>query len=128
MGDGSDTPLSAEFTLADVYFPEGREQMVRSVRVDFRKWDTGSATANNFSVTVSALGRFDQDGKGDSATQSWSEASASASVNGTDDSETFGFGDQGYGKGFRLEVSAIRGAAIQAIHVTTMPRDATPRP
>lgn len=78
-GDGSDTPVAANASLPEFWTPDGGEVRVRQVIVDFVKWDTGSATANQLDVAVETFGR-----RGTSAeateTKTWTEA-ATPSVN-----------------------------------------------
>jgi len=54
-GDHSNTPLNAFFSLPTYLAPEGKELRVRSVTVDFVKYDTGSSVANNISVQTETL-------------------------------------------------------------------------
>lgn len=116
-GDASDTPLSASFSLPEWWDPQGREVRVRSVIVNATKWDTGSATDNNLTCAVTALDRYGPSAALASASQSWTEAGASASTSGSAFREVFNFGDQGSGGGFQLAFTNLRGVAVRDIAV-----------
>lgn len=116
-GDLSDTPFDAYMHLPAWHAQEGEEVMVRGVVVHFTKWATGSGSTNHFDLTVDARRRYDATSTVTSATQSFDEAGASASTDGSDVVEHFGFGDQGYGTEFQIKLAAIRGVAIRELTV-----------
>lgn len=116
-GDNTDTPLTASFSLPEYWDEQGREIRVRSVIVNARKWQTGASPDNNLTVTVTALDRFGPSAARASASQSWTEAGASASTGGDNFRQVLNFGDQGSGGGFQLAFSALKGVAIRDVAV-----------
>ena len=116
-GDDSSTALTGNVTFPEWWSESGSEIRVRSVIVDFRKWDTGSATTNHFDLKVDMLRRYDNTSPTSSNTVSFDQAAASASTSGVIDRRVFGFGEQGVGNGFQLVFTNVRGIAIQRIEV-----------
>jgi hypothetical protein len=115
-GDDSSTALTGNVTFPEWHSPDGDEIVVRHVIVDFKKWNTGSATTNHFDLKV-AMNRIYQGTTVDSNTVSFDEAAASSSSTGTLQRRIFGFGEQQMGNGFQLVFSNIRGIAIHRIQV-----------
>ncbi len=115
-GDDSSTALTGSFDLPEWWDRSTDEFYVRAVIVDFRKWDTGSATTNHFDLSVDALRTY-QGTTTASSTVSFNEAAGSSSTSGTLARQTFGFGEQGMGNGFQLHFTNVRGVAIQRIEV-----------
>lgn len=115
-GDASSTSLSGSVTFPE-WWSKGEEVRVAAVIVDFRKWDTGSATTNHFDLVVSALRQYDAASSTASATQSFDEAASSSSTSGTLHRKIMRFGDQGLGAGFQLAFTNVRGIAFQRIEV-----------
>lgn len=116
-GDGSDTPVAASFNIPEWWDDQGRDVRAEQLIIDFRKWNTGSATANEIGVKIRALDRSVHAAYKESATKTWTEAGASASVSGTDDRWELQLGDQGHGGGFEVYVTSLKGAAIRSITV-----------
>jgi hypothetical protein len=124
-GDASSTPVVGNFTLPEEHSSSGDDLHVRSVIVDFRKWNTGGATNNHIDVTVNVLRSYGTSGALTSSTQSWDETPGSAALSGTTQRMIFSFGDQAAGGGFQLVFANLRGIAIQRIVViaeSTPPR------
>jgi hypothetical protein len=115
-GDDSSTALTGRFSLPEWHSPDGDEFVVRSVVVDFRKWNTGSATTNHFDLKVSTMRTY-QGTTADSNTVSFDEAAASSSSTGTLQRNVFGFGEQQMGNGFQLHFTNCRGVAFHRIQV-----------
>lgn len=116
-GDGTTTSLAGSVTFPEWWSQDGSEVTVRHVIVDFRSWNTGSATTNHFDLTVDALRRYQAGAAQASTTVSWDQAAASSSASGTLQRQVFGFGEQGPGAGFQLRFATARGIAIQRITV-----------
>lgn len=114
--------LSAEQVSGEVAFPiwsenSGSEFIVKGVEVDFRSWNTGGSLTNHFDLQVDAYHRFDGDAPVSSLKESWDEAGSVSSSGGTAKRQVFRFGDQGFGNGFQLRFTNVRGVAFQRIHV-----------
>lgn len=115
-GDAGST-FDAFLHLPEWRDPGDREVQVRSVVVDFTKWNTGSAQTNHFEVAVDALDRLNVDGPKTSATQSFDEAAASASTSGTRARKVVTVGDQGSGLAFQVRLTQMRGVTIERVTV-----------
>lgn len=117
-GDASTTPFTANFTLPEWYDPDGRDVSVLSVVVDFTSWDTGSGTANNFTLTP-IVHRTYEAGSISGTADSFNQASGSsaATTAGTRRRKRFDFSGLPAGNGFQLAFSAVRGVAIQKVQV-----------
>jgi len=127
-GDASTTPLDAEITFPEFWAEEGNEVRVRKVTVDFTKWDTGSATANGFTVTPTSHSRWETPDGLAATAQTWSEASASSTTSGVRTRKTFLFGPESrFGGGISLKLSAVKGVAFQDIIVELDVRPKSPR-
>lgn len=116
-GDDSSSAVSGNFTLPEQHTDDGTDLHVRGVIVDFRKWKTGASNSNHFDLTVNALRCYEAAGTSSSATKSFDEANATASLAGTLDRQYFSFGDQPAGGGFQLAFTNCRGVAFQRITV-----------
>lgn len=116
-GDDSTTALSGSVTFPEWWAENAGEFRVRSVIVDFRKWNTGAANNNHFDLRVDLLRRYNNTSPVASNTVAFDESPASSSGSGTLDRRVFGFGEQGPGNGFQLVFSDCRGLAIQRIEV-----------
>jgi hypothetical protein len=119
VGDASDTPPSCSFTLPEWFSRGGEQSIVRTVKVDFRKWNTNVSATNHFDLSVVALRPYDNVTQAASAVQSFDEAGSAAGSTGASvlQSKVFKFGDQGRGNGFQLVFSNLRGVAIQKVQV-----------
>lgn len=99
------------------YDPQGRQVMVRNVQIQFRKWPTGIADSlNEMQVRVRPLARWNA-GSMNTRSHLWAEPSARADPNGTDDSVSFNFGEEGTSAGFQIEIPVMKGIAIREINV-----------
>ena len=114
--DYGDTDLvTGTLTLPAWYDGQGRQVLVRSLIIQFRKWASGVAnTYNQLRVAVDALGVY---GGGNITTtpEAWVEASSAASADGDADSVRINLGDQGFANGFQIRFPALRGVAIQEV-------------
>lgn len=114
-GDGSNTPLAAEFTLPDFYNPDGRTIHVRALELTIKKWQTG-VTTNTLTVDITTLGRTNGALDIANQTSTWSELGSASSVSGTHDRLVFP--KECYpGLGWRVRVSGIVGVAVADITV-----------
>lgn len=116
-GDDSTTPLDAWVHLPQWFDPNGGEIQVRSVIVDFRKWNTGAATTNHFEVSARACNRYQQADALTSAVITFDEAGSASPTTGVDDRRTAFLGDQGSGGGFEVFIDHVRGVAIRSVTV-----------
>jgi hypothetical protein len=114
-GDDSSTALSGTLTFPEWWSQDAAEVYVRSVIVDFKSYNTGSATNNHFDLTVNALRRYQAGAAQASTTQSWDQAAASSSASGTLRREIIGYGEQGMGNGAQLAFTNVRGIAIERV-------------
>lgn len=123
-GDGSTTPLVANFAVPERWSRDGKEFTVRSVTVDFVKWNTGATATNHIDVTVRSLYRHGVASHKDSAVKSWDEAPSATTADKTSDRHIFNFGDQGPAHGFQIRFDALRGVAIRRFIVQVDVTDA----
>ena len=116
--DGTNTGLlTGALATPAWYDPQGRQVLVRNVQIQFRKWPSGlEGTLNELQVRVRPLARW-QAGSIDTPTQTWTEPSERSEKDGTDDSLSFNFGDQGSGNGFQIDIPVMKGVAIREINV-----------
>jgi hypothetical protein len=104
----------------DVAFPawfdsQGRQVRVRSVIVQFRKWDQGIAGGvNQIAARVDSHGPYER-GIQPGAVATWTEPMTGATVDGIEDSWRFNVGDQGFGNGFQIVFTALYGVAIKEV-------------
>lgn len=103
--------------LPEWWEPQEREVLVRSITVDFIKWNTGSSQTNAFTVRVDRLDHLNTSGVVSSFAQSFTEAVGSAATTGTPQRQVFTVGDQGVGTGFQVKLTAIRGVSIRRVAV-----------
>lgn len=111
-GDASDEQVSGSVSFPEWHAPDGSEVLVRTVSVDFRKWNTGGSLTNHFDVTVDSLRRYNGESPQSSGALAFDEAGSEASTGGTLDRRVFSFGDQGLGNGFQLHFTNCRGVAF----------------
>ena len=125
-GDDSDTPLNAFFALPTYLAPEGKELRVRSVTVDFIKYDTGSSVANNISVQTETLyGELEQ-GYSQSAPNPvvlFNEDGEFATPTGLRQRKVMRGTAGPFGGGYRLSFLNLRGVAIDRVIVEFEQRD-----
>lgn len=122
LGDGVNTPVDAYLQTRAWFDPQGRDVRVRSVQVRYRAWKIGSNATeasklmSGFGISVETLSPYD-DRSSTSPEQharvAWNEVSTS----GSDLIARFAIGDQGFGSGFRINVTDMRGIAIRDIVV-----------
>lgn len=118
-GDGSNTPEEAYLHLPYWRHPDLYNVRVRTVTVDFIKYQTGasSPSTNNITCTVDAVYRTAGENVSSSA-QSWTEEGSATTTAGEEQRHIFNFGDQGFGGGFQIKFSALRGVKIGSVSVT----------
>lgn len=119
-GDDSTTPMTdCYFTIPTIYAPEGYRCRVRRIAVDFQKYDTGSATANNIDVTVTQFGDINESGE-DTETQTlYNEAGSgiAGTTSGTPSRLAANFGTNGWHGAFSVKLSALKGVKIRSISI-----------
>lgn len=114
-GGASPGLVSGEVLFPAWFDSQGRQVRVKSVIIQFRKWTSGVADSmNRLDCQIVRAGAY-EGGESVSEVQTWTEASASATDDGVDDSVRFGFGDQGFGNGFRIKIPVMQGVAIREI-------------
>lgn len=118
-GDDSSTPVTGTALLAEQRAKDGKEIQVRGVIVDFRSWNTGSATNNHFDLVVNTLNTYESSAPVSSAIASFDEAASQSSLTGSVRSKYFSFGDQGRGGAFNVQLSNVRGVAFQRFRIVT---------
>ena len=109
----TDVFVQGEASLPRWFDGQGRQCRVRSVVVQFRKWDQGVVGATNkITARVDACGPYDEGVKqGTEAT--WEEPMSGSSPAGTDDSWRFNVGEQGFANGFQIVFTGLYGVAIR---------------
>lgn len=122
-GDASATPVTGTLQLPEYWERGGEEFYVKTVLVEFTKWNTGGNANNHFDLVVTAKGTY-QGGDATSNTVSFDESPASSSASGTQARRIFGFGEQQVGNGFQLDFTNIRGIAFDKIEVILETRPA----
>jgi len=125
-GDDSDTPLNAYFSIPTYLAPEGKELRVRSVTVDFIKYDTGSSVAKNISVQTGTLyGQLEQ-GYSQSAPNPavlFNEDGSFATSDGLHQRKVLRGTAGPFGGGYRVSLLHLRGGAIDRVVVGFGQRD-----
>lgn len=116
-GDASASQVAGQVSFPEHHFNTTEEGMVRTVVVDFRTWNTGSSTTNHFDLRVDSLRPYDNTSPVSSVVQSFDEAVALSSGTGTKRRKVFSFGDQGWGNGFQIHFTNVRGLEIQRYQV-----------
>lgn len=111
------------FTLPEWAASADELVAVRSVRVEFTKWGTGSADDNTFTVQPVAMRRVESVADLAEPAQTWSEAAAAASTGGTRAQWTARF-EPTYGGAFRLAFTGVRGVSIRRVTVELMAQPA----
>jgi hypothetical protein len=114
-----DVLVRGQFSLPMWFDGQGRQSRVRSVIVQFVKWNQGIADGvNQISARVDSIGPYDR-GITQGVETLWSEAmsGAAATDEGTEDSWRFNVGEQGFGNGFQLVFTALYGVAIREVVV-----------
>jgi hypothetical protein len=112
--DGQPNPIKATFSPGAWFDGQGRQVSVRSVVIQFRKWNSGVAGAmNRLTCQVDALGRY-AGGLSTGEIHAWEEPAARSSSSGTDDSWRVGVGEQGAGNGFQVTLT-MQGVAVSDI-------------
>ncbi len=119
-GDDSDTPLSASFTLPDYLAEQGKELRVRSVTVDFVKFDTGSSVANNISILAESVFQELQDGQSSQSPAPYTlfnEDGDFATPSGTFARRIYRGGAGPFAGGYRISFLNLRGVKISRVVV-----------
>jgi hypothetical protein len=117
-GDDSTTPVDAYVESPEWWSEDNSEVLVRSVSVDFAKWDTGSASTNHFDIEVASLHRYGDTAARWSDSQEFDQAPDATTEDGQAARKVFRFGDQGLGHGFRWRITNMRGVALDNVYVT----------
>lgn len=112
-GDGSSTPLTAWFELPEYVHPDGSECRVAAVVVEFVNYNTGSATANTFTVEITTTRQMNTAGGTVATTQVWTMVGTP----GNDLCREEFFFNAPAGHGFKVKIDAIKGVAIDRIEV-----------
>jgi hypothetical protein len=119
--DGQPLPVNGSLILPAWYDGQGRQVYVRSLVVNFRKWNLGVANAmNTLTAQVNAIGRYGG-GIEPGNVAKWAEPTSRASSVGTDDSWRVNVGEQGAGNGFVINLT-MTGCAIREVVATCMIR------
>ncbi len=116
-GDASAVATTGSFELPHFVDDAGNEVQVQRVRVEFRSWNTGASDNTSLSLAVRSMREYDGTYE-DSATQTWEATPAESALAGTYRRKEFSFGDQGFGSGFQLRFSNMKGVAIRRIVVS----------
>lgn len=123
-GDDSSTPLTASVTLPDHMTETGKELRVRSVTVEFYKYDTGSGTNNNIDISVTSLSRENLDGdQTTTKTGLFNESGALANTSGVFCRRIYRGTPQSFGGGYRISLDNLKGVAIERVIVDVEERD-----
>ncbi|MCX7621189.1 MAG: hypothetical protein N2037_10150, partial [Acidimicrobiales bacterium] len=119
VGDDSSTPFTeCWFETPEWWAEEGHQVRVQKVIVDYVGWNTGSSANNRIDVQVTSLRPWDTSGVSSSATKTLLDSPGSSfSTSGTTGRAEGLFGDQGFGGGFKVRLSNLRGVAIRAVSV-----------
>lgn len=114
--------FTCEVEFPHIWSEDGEEVRVTEVMIDFVRWNTGSAQANNMDVDVTALARGSEVAQ-QTVTQSWTQpgSSSPATQAGTFDRVRLNFGHQGSGAGFAVKIRNMRGVAIRQVVVNPDP-------
>lgn len=122
-GDSA-APVIATFASAEWWAPDGEEVFVRSLTVDF-SYDTNAAVpvllgvlpGHRFDLSVEALQREPLGTSQASATQQFTPSGGSTTDGSTmkRGRQTFYFGDQGGGAGFRWKLADWRGVMVHQV-------------
>lgn len=114
----TDVFVRGEASLPRWFDGQGRQCRVRSVIVQFRKWDQGVVGATNkITARVDACGPY-EGGVQAGVEATWEEPMTGASPAGTDDSWRFNVGEQGFANGFQVVFTGLYGVAIREVVVT----------
>lgn len=125
---GIPNPANVAFTLPEWWARDATESQVAAVIVDFRKFATGDTNPNQFTVTATPLrsylppgdGGGTSDGAGTSGT--FSEPPSSATTAGARGRLVARI-KTGWGNGFRIDFSGMRGVTIDKVVVVVDTRD-----
>lgn len=118
-GDASTTPLDATLQTRAWFEPQGRDVRVRTITVHLRAWGIGSASNKLYSglgCSVECLAPYDN-ASFTSAEQHWRLPYGETSTTGEDFAVRFAIGEQGFGQGFRVNLTDMRGVAIRDVIV-----------
>lgn len=114
-----DVLVKGELSLPMWFDGQGRQVRVRSVVVQFVKWNQGVTDGvNQMTARVDSIGPYDR-GITPGTDTTWSEpmSGAANTDDGTEDSWRFNVGEQGFGNGFQVVFSAMYGVAIREVVV-----------
>lgn len=126
-GDNSTTPVACDLELPAIPASKGKEQRVRQVIVEFKKWTTGSASDNEITCQVRTYARYNRPGAGRDdysyENQTWAEPGSYASTSGERDRAVFNFGQEGFGGAAQVVFTTLRGVAIRSVEVVVSESD-----
>lgn len=108
--------LQGVWYLPEYYSTSGKVLRVRNVTVQFTKYKYSSGVTNEIVCQAVAKGSYES-GDVTSTALTWSESANSASTTGTEDSVRFSFGDQGFGNGFQIQFTSLKGVTIKEVSV-----------
>lgn len=108
--------LQGVFYLPEYYSKAGTVLRARNVTVQFTKYKATTGLTNEITAQAVAKGSYES-GDVTSTALTWSESSNSASTSGTEDSVRFSFGDQGFGNGFQIQFTSLKGVTIKEVVV-----------
>jgi hypothetical protein len=121
-------PIAGQMALPSYFEPIGRQVRVRSVIIQFRKWNMGGPDFMcEIQLRVNSLGRY-SGGRVDGELHRWFEPSERNQPigddpfglgrvfdAGADDSWRVNVGGQGFGNGFQIEIPRMVGVAIREV-------------
>jgi hypothetical protein len=111
----ADVLVKGQASLAAWFDSQGRQVRVRSVIVQFVKWDQGIAGGvNQISARVDSIGPYDR-GVTTGTEATWTGSMTAATPDGVEDSWRFNVGEQGFGNGFQVVFTALYGVAIREV-------------
>lgn len=108
--------LQGVFYLPEYYTKAGTVLRVRNVTVQFTKFKANSSLTNEIVAQAVAKGSYEA-GDVTSTALTWSESANSATATGTEDSVRFSFGDQGFGNGFQIQFTSLKGVTVKEVVV-----------
>lgn len=128
LGQPFTEPVAGQFALPSYWEPVGRQVRVRSVIIQFRKWNMGGPDFMcEIQARVSTLGRYGG-GRRPGELHRWFEPSernppigddpfglGRVFDAGADDSWRINVGEQGYGNGFQIEIPLMVGVAVREV-------------
>jgi hypothetical protein len=125
---GSSDPVVGQFSLPAYYEPIGRQVRVRSLIIQFRKWNMGGPDFMcEMQCRVNVLGRYGGGQKAGDLHRWFEPSERNPPIGddpfgigrvfdaGSDDSWRINVGEQGFGNGFQIQVPVMVGVAIREV-------------